>query len=210
MPAASYNRVAGESVERLAALSDGIFAVAMTLLVLDLRAPAKEAIHGDRDLWIALGAMAPQAIAYLMSFLTLGIFWLGQQAQLSRFARSSQRLSWTHMAFLFAVTLMPFSTRLLAEFIQLRAALLCYWANILLLGSVLYASWRCARASNLLKEGTTAEVGKAIERRILIGQALYALGALLCVVNTYWSIVFIVLVQLNYAVAPRLGWKKAR
>ncbi|HMJ62298.1 MAG TPA: TMEM175 family protein [Bryobacteraceae bacterium] len=209
MPAASYNRVAGESVERLAALSDGIFAVAMTLLVLDLRAPAKEAIHGDRDLWIALGAMAPQAIAYLMSFLTLGIFWLGQQAQLSRFARSSQRLSWTHIAFLFAVTLMPFSTRLLAEFIQLRAALLCYWANILLLGSVLYASWRCARASNLLKEGTTAEVGKAIERRILIGQALYALGALLCVVNTYWSIVFIVLVQLNYAVAPRLGFKKA-
>jgi len=209
MPAASYNRVAGESVERLAALSDGIFAVAMTLLVLDLRAPAKEAIHGDRDLWIALGAMAPQAIAYLMSFLTLGIFWLGQQAQLSRFARSSQRLSWTHIAFLFAVTLMPFSTRLLAEFIQLRAALLCYWANILLLGSVLYASWRCARASNLLKEGTTAEVGKAIERRILIGQALYALGALLCLVNTYWSIVFIVLVQLNYAVAPRFRWKKA-
>jgi len=209
MPAASYNRVAGESVERLAALSDGIFAVAMTLLVLDLRAPAKEAIHGDRDLWIALGAMAPQAIAYLMSFLTLGIFWLGQQAQLSRFARSSQRLSWTHIAFLFAVTLMPFSTRLLAEFIQLRAALLCYWANILLLGGVLYASWRCARASNLLKEGTTAEVGKAIERRILIGQALYALGALLCLVNTYWSIVFIVLVQINYAVAPRFGWKKA-
>ena len=209
MPAASYNRVAGESVERLAALSDGIFAVAMTLLVLDLRAPAKEAIHGDRDLWIALGAMAPQAIAYLMSFLTLGIFWLGQQAQLNRFARSSQRLAWTHIAFLFAVTLMPFSTRLLAEFIQFRAALLCYWANILLLGSVLYASWRCARASNLLKEGTTAEVGKAIERRILIGQALYALGALLCIVNTYWSIVFIVLVQLNYAVAPRLGWKKA-
>jgi uncharacterized membrane protein len=202
MPGASYNRVAGESVERLAALSDGIFAVAMTLLVLDLRAPAKEAIHGEHGLWIALGAMAPQAIAYLMSFLTLGIFWLGQQAQLSRFERGSQRLSWTHIAFLFAVTLMPFSTRLLAEFIQFRVALLCYWANILLLGGALFASWRCARSSNLLKEGTTADVGKAIERRILIGQGLYALGALLCVVNTYWSIVFIVLVQLNYAVAP--------
>ena len=64
-------------MERLAALSDGIFAVAMTLLVLDLRAPAKEVIHGEHGLWIALGAMAPQAIAYLMSFLTLGIFWLG-------------------------------------------------------------------------------------------------------------------------------------
>jgi hypothetical protein len=44
----------------------------------------------------------------------------------------------------------------------------------------------------------------AVERRIVIAQALYALGALLCVVNTYWSIAFIVLVQLNYVIAPRI------
>jgi uncharacterized membrane protein len=45
-----YNRVAGQNVERLAALSDGIFAVAMTLLVLDLRVPAAEAVHSEHDL----------------------------------------------------------------------------------------------------------------------------------------------------------------
>lgn len=56
-----------------------------------------------------------------------------------------------------------------------------------------------------MKEGATTEVGKAIERRILVAQALYALGASLCVVNTYVSIAFIVLVQLNFAVAPRMG-----
>src|SRR5271163_2578216 len=49
-----YNRVAGQSVERLAALSDGIFAVAMTLLVLDLHVPSVEAVHGEQDLWRAL------------------------------------------------------------------------------------------------------------------------------------------------------------
>jgi uncharacterized membrane protein len=49
----SYNQIAGQSVERLAALSDGIFAVAMTLLVLDLRVPAAEAIHYGQDLWRA-------------------------------------------------------------------------------------------------------------------------------------------------------------
>lgn len=76
----SYNRIAGESVERLAALSDGIFAVAMTLLVLDLHGPVKEAVHTEHELWRALGAMSPQLITYLMSFLTLGIFWNGQQA----------------------------------------------------------------------------------------------------------------------------------
>lgn len=50
----AYNRIAGQSVERLAALSDGIFAVAMTLLVLDLRVPAADAVHNEHDLWHAL------------------------------------------------------------------------------------------------------------------------------------------------------------
>jgi uncharacterized membrane protein len=55
----SYNEIAGRSVERLAALSDGIFAVAMTLFVLDLRVPAAEAIHSGQDLQHALLAISP-------------------------------------------------------------------------------------------------------------------------------------------------------
>ncbi|MGC2090837.1 MAG: TMEM175 family protein [Candidatus Acidiferrales bacterium] len=55
----SYNDIAGKSVERLAALSDGIFAVAMTLLVLDLRVPVTDAIHSEHELWSALAALGP-------------------------------------------------------------------------------------------------------------------------------------------------------
>ncbi len=75
----TYNQIAGQSVERLAALSDGVFAVAMTLLALDLHAPAAAAIHSELDLWHALGAVAPRLLMYLVSFMTLGIFWVGQQ-----------------------------------------------------------------------------------------------------------------------------------
>ena len=56
-----------------------------------------------------------------------------------------------------------------------------------------------------MKDEVTAEIFSANERRILIAQSLYAFGALLCVINTYVSIGFIVLVQLNYAIAPRIG-----
>jgi uncharacterized membrane protein len=202
----SYNRIAGHSIERLAALSDGIFAVAMTLLVLDLHAPARELIHSEQDLWRALAAMSPQLVAYLMSFLTLGIFWNGQQAQLSRFTQGNRHLTWIHIAFLFAVSIMPFSTRLLAEFIRYRAALLCYWGNVLLLGAVLYISWRYALRSGLVTDDTTPEIRCAIERRITVGQALYAAGAALCFIDTYVSIAFIVLVQVNFAIAPRIRW----
>jgi uncharacterized membrane protein len=111
----SYNQIAGQSVERLAALSDGIFAVAMTLLVLDLRAPAAAAIHSEHDLWRALVALSPRLIMYMMSFMTLGIFWVGQQTQLNHLARSDRGLSWIHLAFLFLVSITPFSTALLAD-----------------------------------------------------------------------------------------------
>ena len=203
-----YNQIAGRSVERLAALSDGVFAVAMTLLVLDLHSPAVEAVHSERDLWLALGAIGPRVAIYAMTFVTLGIFWNGQQAQLNHLAHSDRSLSWIHIAFLFAVSLTPFSTTLLAGFTTYRVALLAYWANILLLGVSLYASWVCAVGSRLVKEDMPAHVSTAIKRRILIAQSLYAAGALLCLVNTYVSIGWIVLVQLNYAIAPRLPWRR--
>ncbi len=201
----TYNRVAGQSVERLAALSDGIFAVAMTLLVLELRAPATELIHSERDLLRGLLTVAPRLLMYLMSFLTLGIFWVGQQTQLNFLERSERSLTWMHIFFLATIALMPFSTTVLAEFIGYKTALLVYWFNILLAGVALYWTWVCAMGLGVVQVETPSEVMKAVKRRIVIAQALYAFGALLCVVNTYWSIGFIVLVQLNYAVAPRFG-----
>jgi uncharacterized membrane protein len=200
-----YNAIQGRSLERLAALSDGIFAVAMTLLVLDIHIPAASAIHSEAELCRALAEMGPQWIAYLMSFLTLGIFWAGQQTQLNHLREGSRDLTWIHLAFLFTITLMPLTTRLLAEFITNRMALVLYWLNILLPGAILYWSWTHATHHSLIKEDTAVEVHKAICRRILIAQSLYAFGALLCVVSNYASIAFIVLVQLNYAIAPRFG-----
>jgi uncharacterized membrane protein len=200
----SYNQITGQSLERLAALSDGIFAVAMTLLVLDLHVPARELIHSQGELWRTLAGATPQLISYMMSFMTFGIFWNGQQAQLNSFTHSDRHLSWIHIAFLFLVSIMPFSTRLLAEFISYRTVLVAYWVNILLLGAVLFASWRYARRTGLLQEEITNQKQCAMERRIVVAQALYAFGACLCLVNTYLSIAFIVLVQLNFALAPRL------
>jgi len=164
----TYNRIAGQSAERLAALSDGLFGVAMTLLLLELRVPARELIHSEGDLRHALVGLAPQLLVYLMSFMTLGIFWVGQQTQLNYLARSDRDLTWIHMGFLFAVTIMPFSTRLLIEFLpsHYRTALVEYWANILVLGAALYFSWGYATRAGLVREDVPAEVPAAICRRI--------------------------------------------
>lgn len=199
-----YNRIQGRSLERLAALSDGIFAVAMTLLVLDLHLPSAAQVHSEGELLAALGALGPQWITYAMSFLTLGIFWAGQQTQLNHIGEGTRDLSWIHLGFLFAITLLPLSTRLLAEFITYRAALGLYWLNIFVAGAMLYWSWTHATHANLIKPDTPEEVRGSICRRVLIAQSLYAGGAVLCVINTWVSIAVIVLVQLNYALAPGL------
>jgi uncharacterized membrane protein len=201
-----YNRVAGQSVERLAALSDGIFAVAMTLLVLDLHVPASEAIHSERELWHALIALSPRLVIFLMSGMTNGIFWVGQQTQLNHFARADRNLAWIHIAFLCAITLTPFTTSLLAEFIHYRPALLVYWFNILLLGLMLYWSWNYATGTHLLVDDIPNDIHAAVLRRIVIAQSLYAAGAALCFLSTYYCIAAIVLVQVNYAIAPRFCW----
>jgi uncharacterized membrane protein len=88
-----YNRIQGRNLERLAALSDGIFAVAMTLLVLDLHLPTAVQVHGDGELMKSLGALGPQWLAYGMNFLTLGIFWAGQQTQLNHIGEGTRDLT---------------------------------------------------------------------------------------------------------------------
>lgn len=203
--ALSYNEIAGRSAERLGSLSDGVFAFAMTLLVLDLRTPVLETVHSERDLQMALAALAPNLLTYLLSFMTLGIFWVGQHTQLSKLKHSERGLTWIHLAFLLMVTFVPFSTKLLAAFITYRTALLVYWLNVVGLGATLYWSWQRAFRAGLIKDEAPAGLDAAVRGRIAIAQGLYAIGMLLCLVNTYVSIGFIVVVQLNYVLAPRIG-----
>jgi uncharacterized membrane protein len=213
-----YQHISGQNLERLAALSDGIFAVAMTLLVLNIVIPttgvaphaqqpiwAPGALASEATVWNALVPLGPHLLTYLMSFLTLGIFWAGQQTQLNHFARSDHRLTWIHLVFLLAVVFMPFSTALLAEFITYRLPMLIYWLNLFLLGLLLFISLEYASRAGLLTAEATKEVGAASKRRIVVYQILYACAALLCVFNTYLAIVVLVLLQLNSVIVPRIG-----
>jgi uncharacterized membrane protein len=129
----SYRQFSGQNLGRLAAISDGIFAVAMTVLVLNIQIP--NAVAAEATVWNALVPLGPHLLTYLMSFLTLGIFWAGQQTQLNYFTRTDHRLTWIHLVFLLAVVFMPFSTALLAEFITYRLPMAIYWVNLFMLGA---------------------------------------------------------------------------
>jgi uncharacterized membrane protein len=187
----------------------------MTILVLDLKPPTVKP-RAQQPIWSGGGGsehallhglshdVAPRLLPYAMSFLTLGIFWVGQQAQLESFTRSTRVLTWIHLTFLLGVTLMPFSTGLLAEDTTYRLSLAVYWVNLFLLGTVLYVSLEYAERAGLMSKQTTAEMRAAMRRRIVIYQCLYALAVLTCLINTYLAIGLLVALQLNAVIAPRV------
>jgi uncharacterized membrane protein len=200
-----YNQIANRSLERIGALSDGLFAIAMTLIVLEIHVPAPAGITTESDLWTNLIPLGTRLLTYLLSFMTLGIFWNGQQTQLSYLTRGNRDLSWLSLLFLAIVALFPFTTSLLADFFQFRLALGLYWLNILLGGLALLAIWTYVERAGLVRDDVGPEVGTAIRRRIVIAQALYGTGMAIGIAfGTLPAIVFIVLVQLNFAIAPRI------
>jgi uncharacterized membrane protein len=177
----------------------------MTLLVLGIAVPAAERVRSESGLWQALVNLSPSFVTYAMSFMTLGIFWVGQHAQMTRLERSDRYLTWIYLTFLFFVIFVPFSTQLLARFIDYRVAVVVYWFNIFALGAVMLWALVYGRRAGLFATDDQSKIAlAAMRRRIYIAQALYAVATVFCIVSPYLSVGLIVLIQLNYAVAPRI------
>ena len=198
-----YNRIAGQNVRRIEALSDGVFAIAFTLLILELKVPGNEGVISESDLLHSLKPLLPKFLIYFLTFMTMGIFWTGQGVQLNYIEKYDRNLNWCTIFFLAVITLFPFTTAFLGEHIHFKLAIGLYWLNIILAGILIYSHWAYAYRNNYLSvEGNErTAIDKAVRKRVIVAQSLYLVGALLCFINTYLSIGFIILVQLNYAFA---------
>ena len=121
------------SKHRLEALTDGIFAVAMTLLVIELKIPETSEIRTPEHLMVAVLHLIPKFFAWLISFFVLAIFWASLH-RLFHFVRVvDARLTWMTIAYLACVTLMPFSSALTGEYGGLLLAQILYSTNMALL-----------------------------------------------------------------------------
>jgi uncharacterized membrane protein len=196
-----YNQYSGRSIERVQALADGVFAVAMTLLVLDVRLPDVEA--GDsHELWSQVTGLGPNLAAYLLSFTMLGTFWLAVHAILDLCERSDRALAWAVLSFLFFVTTLPFTASVLADHTHLWLAVILYWLNLAALGVTL--GWMVLHAGHGLVAEERRDGLTLVRRRLVLAQVLYALAALLVLVSPVASIAGLALVQLFFVVSPRL------
>ncbi len=138
------------SPDRLKALADGVFAIVMTLLVLELgveeiakTSANKELIHGLLDMW-------PKFLIYGLSFLILGIFWVIHHILFDFIKRNDTPLVWLNILFLMFVALIPFSTSLFGKFGAKQITALIYGVNMLLIFNSGWAIWTYAAGKHRL------------------------------------------------------------
>jgi uncharacterized membrane protein len=121
-------------LHRTEALTDGIFAVAMTLLVIELKLPDDGLVHSAGDLAAALVGLLPKAFSWALSFFVLALFWIGHHRAFAFVRRADARLVVLNLLQLAAVSLMPFSSALSGEFGGVLLSQIVFSTNMALLG----------------------------------------------------------------------------
>jgi uncharacterized membrane protein len=163
------------STGRTEAFSDGVIAIAITLLVLELGVPEDQ----REDLWSGIASQWPSYLGYATSFLTIGGIWLSHQAMFSRLRFVNRRLVQLNLLLLMAVSFLPFPTRLVAESIAdsdtERAAVVFYGLVLLAISTVLAAMWRIVAGDpDLLDEEVDAQEVSRIALAAAPSMAFYA------------------------------------
>jgi uncharacterized membrane protein len=189
------------STNRLEAFSDGVFAIAITLLVLDIHVPEP----GDGSLGHELLAQWPVYAAYVISFITIGIIWINHHAAFSRLREVDHSILIWNLLLLLAVGVLPFTTSLMATYLKedsgesLAAAV--YGASYLLMGAVFVMVNRqiLLRRPQLCKDQLDPAEARSILHFAAIGQVPYALAVVLAFVSPYITLAICAACAVYYA-----------
>ncbi len=196
---------------RLEAFSDGVFAVAITLLVLNIKIPGADLppdkLLDDLHLWPMLRDEWPSLAAYVTSFATIGIMWLNHHRLFVHIKRTNTVLLLLNLLLLLIIVFIPVPTALLDEyFVKLdqHAAAIVYSGTFFVLACCFNLLWRYASYHNrLLGKDTNPRAVAAISRQYLFGPLCYLIAFGLAFINTPASIIFNFMLALFFALPPR-------
>jgi len=198
MAGTTAENAAGIGKGRVEALADGVFAIAMTLLILEIKVPdipPGELSHLPR----AILALWTKALVYVASFLVIGVFWVGHHAQLHYIRHTNRPFLWMNLVFLLLVSAVPFSAALLGRYPNEPIAAVLYCLHLsgtgfMLLGQLSYAAGPGLLFSNQVGSGFI----RAARRRLLLGPSLYLIAAVFAVFSPLVSELLCLLVLAIY------------
>lgn len=189
---------------RLEALGDGIFAVAMTILIIELKWPELEddTLHAFT---IAFTKILPELLCYIISFTVLGIMWFGHRMMFEYIARTNRYFIFLGVLFYMMICLVPLSTRFLADNHVQWATIMIYGLNLSLCNLTLYAQWSYGiKRKDFLERELPAEVKKEAKFLFLISPAVYMAAIIISIWYPYVSLVIFIITPLLYLLPNKL------
>jgi uncharacterized membrane protein len=176
------------ATNRMETFSDGVFAIAATLLVLEI---SVDTAH-THDLGSALLHLWPSYLAYATSFITIGIIWMNHHTCVETMARVDRPFLFLNLLLLLTVSFLPFPTRLVADYLQRpgeQSAVYAYAATFVVMAVVYNAWWRYASSGRrLIGENVSEKRVRAISRAFNPGPPTYALTLLVAVFSPLASV----------------------
>jgi uncharacterized membrane protein len=169
---------------RVEALSDGIFAIVMTLLILELHVPNLPTDAPNVEVAPALIALWPKFLSYLVAFVSLGVFWIVHHTMYHVVRRVDRALLWLNIGFFMFVSLLPFTTSVLNAFPRALVAPFLFGANLAVVGWLLFIQWIYLSSQHGMLLGlVTAEYRAGVKSRLLAVPIAVTLTAFIC----FWS-----------------------
>lgn len=170
---------------RIETLSDGIFAIVMTLLILELHVPNLPTNAPNVEVVPALIALWPKFLSYMVAFVSLGFFWVGHHIMYHGIRRADRTLLWLNIFFFMFVSLLPFSTSVLNAFSQAFIAPLFFGTNLAIIGWLLFFQWSYVKSQpNMFAEFVSDGYRRTVTSRMLIVPTVTTLTVFIC----FWSV----------------------
>lgn len=182
------------SNHRIDGLVDALFAIALTLLVIEIKVSH---VDLDSELTKQLVEMIPKFFAYFLSFIILALLWFEHQMVSHYVLRSDRTHIWLNLIFLMSISLIPFSASLLGENLNHRTATVFYGVNLFVTGVIQYLHWEyITRKSRLIDENLDRRLVRAIQKTFLLVPLVYAIAIEIAFFSISISLAIYILVTL--------------
>ena len=189
---------------RLEALGDGIFAVAMTILAIELRFPELKDTSSQSFI-TAFRHVLPHLLCYIISFVVLGIMWFGHRMIFEYIGKTNRHFIYLGVLFYMMICLVPFSTSFLAENSLQWGTILVYGLNLSFCNLSLYAQWCYGiKREGFLERELPAEVKKEARFLFLISPAVYAVAIIISLWLPVVSIIIFIITPILYLLPNKL------
>lgn len=200
----------GLAKSRIEALSDGIFAISMTLLVLSLTAPVIPLDKAPEVLPGAIADMYPQFLFFTIAFFILGGYWLAHHRILHSVEYVDERFIWLNIFLLFFIVLIPFSTTLSGDYDNVLEAVLLFHVNLLVASLMLSGIWLYTRHFFKTPDEDTTQISRdTVPLRVYIIPAVILVAIAVAFINTHASMMCYLLMPIVVIITTHLPRKKS-